>query len=83
MSSFPDEASEAKSWLGTAEDVFFQRLQEISSTQLGELALNLKLDMIRAAYCLAQNWEGSDAAKKRTRQLRLTTVIIVTFPVPG
>jgi hypothetical protein len=45
MTSLPDEASEAKSWFDTAEDVVFQRLQEVSSTQLGEFALNLKLDM--------------------------------------
>jgi hypothetical protein len=41
-----------------------------------------KLQALQAAYhvCLYQNWEGTDAGKRRIRRHRFSTVVSVRFP---
>lgn len=41
-----------------------------------------KMQALQAAYmvCLYQNWEGTDASKKRIRRHRFSTVVSVSWP---
>ena len=46
------------------------------------LASRRKLQALQAAYivCLYQNWEGTDASKRRIRRFRFSTVVSVSVP---
>ncbi|KAK0732436.1 hypothetical protein B0T21DRAFT_349443 [Apiosordaria backusii] len=87
VSPDPVDNEEAKMWFNCVEEMVFTDddfCRDIDPTTeatspTSVLASRRKLQALQAAYivCLYQNWEGTDAGKRRIRRHRFSTVVSV------
>lgn len=89
MSTNPEHSSNAKLWLDAAEETVFRDpfLAGDSrgiSEEDSEDSLQEKLRTLQGALliCVLQNWEGSNAARKRIRRQQYSAVVFVGFRKP-
>lgn len=87
MSPDPDDNEDARIWFNCVEEMVFSDDDFCSDTEPSEtnqsgsvLATWRKLQALQASYivCLYQNWEGTDACKRRIRRHRFSTVVSVS-----
>ncbi|KAK3335187.1 hypothetical protein B0T19DRAFT_349001, partial [Cercophora scortea] len=90
ISPDPKDNEDARTWFNCVEEMVFTDADFCSDTEPGSpvddaaaptsvLGSRRKLQALQAAYvvCLYQNWEGSDASKRRIRRHRYGTVVSV------
>ncbi|KAK5652309.1 hypothetical protein OQA88_10659 [Cercophora sp. LCS_1] len=86
VSPDPQDNEDARIWFNCVEEMVFTDDDFCSDVELtGEtspqsvLSSWRKLQALQASYivCLAQNWEGTDASKRRIRRHRFGTVVSV------
>lgn len=95
VSPDPVDNEDAKIWFSCVEEMVFTDDDICSDTEPNSpaddrspapnvLASLPKLKALQASYivCLYQNWEGSDASKRRIRRHRFSTVVSVRLPFP-
>lgn len=91
MSPDPVDNEDARMWFNCVEEMVFNDDDFCSDTEPNSpvddrspspdvLASRPKLQALQASYivCLYQNWEGSDASKRRIRRRRFSTVVSVS-----
>jgi hypothetical protein len=86
MSPNPEDSLNARMWLDIAEEAVFRHPILWGETQGpseegSEASLREKLNILQSAFliCVLQNWEGSDAARKRIRHQQFSAVVSVGF----
>lgn len=92
VSPDPQDNEDARMWFNCVEEMVFTDEDFCSDTEPGSplsensmpvsmLGSKRKLQALQAAYivCLYQNWEGTDASKRRIRRHRFSTVVSVGF----
>jgi hypothetical protein len=89
VSPDPVDNEDAKVWFNCVEEMVFtdddfcrdieSPVSSDSAVPLSTPANRRKLQALQAAYivCLYQNWEGTDASKRRIRRHRFSTVVSV------
>lgn len=93
VSPDPADNEDAKVWFNCVEEMVFtdddfcrdiEPSTEVTSPT-SVLASRRKLQALQASYivCLYQNWEGTDAGKRRIRRHRFSTVVSVSDGTPG
>jgi hypothetical protein len=92
VSPDPIDNEDAKIWFNCVEEMVFTDddfCRDIDPPPVSDpspintLTSRRKLQALQAAYvvCLYQNWEGTDASKRRIRRHRFSTVVSVrSFP---
>ncbi|KAL2167284.1 hypothetical protein VTG60DRAFT_1443 [Thermothelomyces hinnuleus] len=83
VSPDPADNEDAKMWFNCVEEMVFTDddfCKDIEPPATSEIILpenRRKLQALQAAYlvCLYQNWEGTDASKRRIRRHRFSTVV--------
>lgn len=86
MSPNPADRDNAKLWFNCVEEMVFtdddlcsEPLYTLDTGVLIPATQKRKVQALQAAYivCLYQNWEGTDASKRRIRRYRFSTVVSV------
>ncbi|KAK4160083.1 hypothetical protein QBC43DRAFT_293281 [Cladorrhinum sp. PSN259] len=83
VSPDPVDNEDAKMWFNCVEEMVFtdddfcRDVEPEITSQISILASRRKLQALQAAVvvCLYQNWEGTDAGKRRIRRHRFSTVV--------
>lgn len=92
VSPDPVDNEDAKMWFNCVEEMVFADddfCRDIEPPAVTDISIPVstpanqrKLQALQAAYlvCLYQNWEGTDASKRRIRRHRFSTVVSVCDP---
>lgn len=82
VSPDPVDNENARMWLNCVEEMVFadDDVNSLPVFPFNPSANRRKIQALQACYmvCLFQNWEGSDATKRRIRRHRYSTVVSVS-----
>ena len=82
MSPSAEDRQDAKLWFNCVEEMVFtgDELYTLDTGVWVPATQKRKVQALQAAYivCLYQNWEGTDASKRRIRRYRFGTVVSVS-----